>query len=127
MKKRLLLLVSLIAVLTYSCKDDETPDNNNNNNNQPQELCDSLNITYDAHIKAIVDANCNTSSCHAVGAGGFMLGSYSDVKTAAMKENFLGAIRHEQGYKAMPAGGAKMSDEIIQQFECWEKLGFQEN
>ncbi len=127
MKKRLLLLVSLIAVMTYSCKEDETPDNNGNTNNtQPQELCDSLDVTYDAFVKATVDVRCNTQSCHAASAGGFKLGTYEEVKTAAMKENFLGAIKHEQGFTSMPIGSAKLSDEEIQRFECWEKNNFKE-
>ena len=44
-----------------------------------------------------------------------------------IKATFLGAIKHESGFEAMPKSAAKLSDEIIQQLECWEKTGFKEN
>ncbi len=123
MKKILLIAVSAAFLLMYSCKDEKpTP----STNNQSQELCDSIAITYNGHIKAIVDMSCNTSSCHAVSAGGFKLGTYAEVKAAAEKANFLGAIKHENGFEAMPRNGAKLSDDVIQQFECWEKTSFPE-
>lgn len=125
MKKVLLLSSLAIMALAYGC-DDEEP-TKNSGNNQPQELCDSLAITYDGHIKTIVDSKCNTSGCHASAAGGFKLGTYAEVKAAAQKANFLGAIRHEAGFVAMPLSGDKLDDKLIQQFECWEKSSFPEN
>ncbi|MFT5511739.1 MAG: hypothetical protein ACI8SE_000132 [Bacteroidia bacterium] len=124
MKKILIGSITACLLILHSCKDDKpTP----STNNQPQKLCDSLNISYNTHIKTTIDANCNTAYCHAQGTGGFMLGTYNEVKTAAKKATFLGAIKHESGFEAMPKGGAKLSDEIIQQLECWEKTGFKEN
>ena len=58
---------------------------------------------------------------------GFKLSNYTEVKTAAEKTNWLGAIKHEDGFEAMPKGGTKLSDSQIQQLECWEKTGFKEN
>lgn len=124
MKKFILVGVTACLLILHSCKDDTpTP----STNSQPQELCDSLNITYNTHIKAVINATCNTAYCHAQGTGGFMLGTYNEVKTAAEKANFLRAIKHESGAEAMPKGGSKLTDNIIQQFECWEKTGFKEN
>ena len=124
MKKILLLVVSASFVFMYSCNDEEpTP----STNNQPQALCDSIAITYNGHIKAIVDVSCNSASCHAISAGGFKLGTYAEVKAAAEKANFLGAIKHENGFEAMPRNAAKLSDDDIQKFECWEKTSFPEN
>lgn len=124
--KNTLLIVSLFtAVFLFSCDADDKPDPKTNNT-APQELCDSIAITYDGHLKAIVDLNCNTSSCHAIGAGGFKLGTYAEVKAAAEKPSLLGAIKHEAGFDAMPSGSPKLSDEIIQMFECWEKTDFPE-
>ncbi|MFT5724895.1 MAG: hypothetical protein ACI9JN_002018 [Bacteroidia bacterium] len=123
MKKTVLFSICATTLLLYSCKDDETPITTNN---QPQELCDSIAITYNGHVKAIMDVSCNTASCHAVSAGGFKLGTFNEVKTAAEKANFLGAIKHANGVEPMPKGGAKLGDDIIQQLECWEKTSFPE-
>ncbi len=112
------------AIILHSCDDNEpTP----STNSQPQALCDSLDITYTGHIKSIVDVSCNTTYCHGSGIGGFKLSNYTEVKTAAEKTNWLGAIKHEDGFEAMPKGGTKLSDSQIQQLECWEKTGFKEN
>lgn len=129
MKKTLLIALTLATVLVYSCKEKEDPEptKTNNGNNQPQELCDSLAITYDGHIKAIMGTSCNLGGCHATGAGGFMLGTYVEVKTAAEKANFLGAIRHEDGFLPMPSGQPQLDSSLIEQLECWEKSGFPEN
>lgn len=124
MKRSIVLVVSAAFLLMYSC-DNEKP--KPSSNNQSQELCDSIAITYDGHIKAIVDASCNTSTCHALSAGGFKLGTFAEVKTAAEKANFLGAIKHENGFEAMPRNQPKLGDDIIQQFECWEKTNFPQN
>ena len=123
--KKITILTLFAGILLFNSCDDNEP--KPSTNNQPQALCDSLNITYNTHVKAIVDANCNTAYCHAAGVGGFKLGTYAEVKTAAEKPNFLGAIKHEDGYEAMPKGQPKLSDNFIQQFECWEKTGFKEN
>ncbi len=123
-KKITILLLFAVAIVLHSCDDNEpTP----STNNQPQALCDSLAITYTGHIKLIVDASCNTTYCHGTGIGGFNLGTFAEVKTAAKKTNWLGAIKHESGFEAMPKGGSKLSDTQIQQLECWEKTGFKEN
>mgnify|MGYP000421609346 CR=1 FL=1 len=124
MKKIILALTIFAGLFMVGCDEDDEP--TKTTNTQPQELCDSLNITYDAHIKAIVDMSCNTASCHASSAGGFKLGTYAEVKAAAEKENFLKAIKHEDGAVNMPMGASKLSDENIQKFECWEKTGFTE-
>lgn len=123
MNKVLIIFIGAVFVLLYSC-DKETP--KPSTNNQSQALCDSIAITYNGHIKAVVDANCNTPYCHGASVGGFTLGTYAQVKAAAEKPNFLGAIKHEDGYEAMPKSAAKLSDDVIQQFECWEKTGFPE-
>ncbi|MCB9263024.1 MAG: hypothetical protein H6607_11675 [Flavobacteriales bacterium] len=124
MKLSTFTLAIIAMIWVSSCKEDPAP--NNNTNTQPKELCDSLAITYNGHIKAIVDAKCNTSGCHAAGAGGFILGTYAQVKAAAETPKLLGSIKHESGYEAMPQGAAKLDSTTIQMFECWEKTSFPE-
>jgi hypothetical protein len=122
MKKTILIIICASIAVMYGC-DNEKP---KPGGDQPQELCDSLAITYEGHIKAIVDASCNSAYCHAASAGGFMLGTYTEVKATAEMPKFLGAIKHENGFKQMPSGQPKLSDDIIQQLECWVQNGFVE-
>jgi len=114
--------------MVYSCKEDEEPEPQGGGNT-PQELCDSLDITFDTHIKAIVDNSCNGATCHAPGGGGgFSLQTYDEVKGAAQYPAFLGAIMQMDTFTFMPYTPApKLSDALIEQLECWEKSGFPEN
>lgn len=123
MKKTLLIVCATLAALTYSCKDEPI------HTTEPRDYCDSLGITYDGHIKAVMDANCAIPTCHtqAAKSGGFALSTYFEVRDAAKKDNFLGAIKREQGFKGMPIGAPKLSDEIVEQLECWQENAFPQN
>jgi hypothetical protein len=129
MKKTLLVIATLAMVFVYSCKEDEEP-TPTNNNNQQTDICDSINVTFDTHIKAIVDSSCNASYCHATGgSGGFSLKTFAEVKAAAQYPSFMGAINQtDTSYTAMPLppGTPKLSADLIEQLECWAKAGYPE-
>jgi hypothetical protein len=58
------------------------------------------------------------------------LSNYDGAKDAAKGKNFLGAIRHQEGFDAMPpppkpplADTKKLSDETIEKISCWIQNG----
>ncbi|MBO6516245.1 MAG: hypothetical protein JJ975_06815 [Bacteroidia bacterium] len=127
MKKTVLLFTLLASISSYSCKhnNDVKP---HSSNDQMKIPCDSLNITFESHIKAIMDAACSTPTCHAKGGSVFPLQTYEQVRASALFPSFLGTIRHEDGFTAMPfpPGSPKIGEDLIRQIECWEKLGLPE-
>ncbi|MDX2359814.1 MAG: hypothetical protein QNK23_03335 [Crocinitomicaceae bacterium] len=98
-------------IVMSSCKKDMAPD---------PECVEE--ISYATHVKPMLDMNCTTTSCHdAATAGGYNLVSHSSVSANA--EVILSVISHESEFTAMPLGGAKFADSLIQNFNCWIKQG----
>jgi hypothetical protein len=81
-------------------------------------------ITYTNTVKAITDASCGVSGCHAGDnpTGGFALETYEQVSTAAGYGRMIGAINQEEGYAAMPQGG-KLDQEDIDNITEWINNG----
>lgn len=86
--------------------------------------------TYTADIKSILDANC--MPCHSAEKHkhNIDLSSYETAKESAQGKNFLGAIRHEAGYDAMPPppkppleDNKRLSDDVIEKLACWIQNG----
>ena len=86
--------------------------------------------TYTADVKSIFDANC--MPCHSAEKHkhNIDLSSYETTKEASQGKNFLGAIRHEAGYDAMPPppqpplqDNKKLSDATIEKISCWIQNG----
>ncbi|HEY1045756.1 MAG TPA: hypothetical protein VGF79_04910 [Bacteroidia bacterium] len=85
--------------------------------------CDQ-SITFESHVKKIIDDNC-ANSCHSAikHASGIDLSNKDNVKDFASKSNFLGSIKHEAYYSPMPKNHAKMADSSILVLECWIENG----
>jgi hypothetical protein len=85
-------------------------------NNAP---CDTTNVTFSLSVKPILDADCN--SCHGSTSpqGGIILDTYNGVLNHVNSGALLGAIRHDNGFLAMPQGGSKLSNCKIQTIEKW--------
>jgi hypothetical protein len=64
--------------------------------------CDSINVTYNATIKPIVETICQ--SCHSGSnpSGGILLQSYDDVAAFASTGQLVGVVTHADGYPTMP-------------------------
>ena len=86
--------------------------------------------TYTADIKQIFDGNC--MPCHSAEKHkhNIDLSNYETTKESAKGKNFLGAIRHEAGYDAMPPppqpplqDNKRLSDATIEKIACWIKNG----
>jgi len=85
------------------------------------------NVTYNAQIKTIIDANC--VSCHAVGsiAGFRPLTNYAEVKDAVQNSDLLDRIKRQNGENgAMPSTG-RMSQNNIDLIVQWNTNGLLEN
>ena len=86
--------------------------------------------TYTADIKTIFDATC--MPCHSAEKHkhNIDLSNYETTKEIAKGKNFLGAIRHEAGYDAMPPppepplqDNKRLSDATIEKISCWIENG----
>ena len=87
-------------------------------------VCKGNAPTFTGEIKNIIDVNC-ASTCHSArnSADGIDLSTYENVKMEAEKKRFIGSIKHQEGYDAMPAKHDKLDDVTIQKIECWIENG----
>jgi len=84
-------------------------------------------VTYNAQVKAIIDANC--VECHTPGsdAGFRPLTNYAEVKEAVQNTNLLDRIQRQNGESgAMPSTG-RMSQNNINLVLQWNADGLLEN
>jgi len=93
-----------------------------------EDLCDTTNISYAGDIVPLLSNNCYL--CHSnANAPNFAFGiaweDYEDV--AASSRLILGAIRHEEGYPAMPKNRAMLDSCLILTFEAWYNAGSPDN
>lgn len=84
--------------------------------------CDSTSITYNKHIKQILENNCALSGCHdaATKQSGFNFSNYTDSKQIYRA---LDNINDRNGAILMPTFG-KMPDSLITQIETWVANGY---
>ena len=85
------------------------------------EDCNTDGVTYTNTVKEIFDANCSSAGCHESGSinGSGSLADYNDALTFVAQGRILGALRHEDGFVAMPPTGSQLDDCEIQQIEAW--------
>lgn len=96
-------------------------------NNYCDAACDTNNFTFSTAIQPLINKNC--VGCHnaSLASGGIRLDSYTSVKDQADNGNLLGTISHQNGFVAMPQGGAKLSDCQITQVKKWIAAGSPDN
>jgi uncharacterized membrane protein len=117
--KRLLISISFLALMILSlnsCYKDNEEDLYGNN-------CQTSNVSFSATIQPVLNANC--VSCHS-GAGasaGIRLSNHSEVSAAIDGGRFIGAIKHQGGFSAMPPSGPKLTTCQISQIEAWVAQG----
>lgn len=86
--------------------------------------CDTTEtITYQRHIKSIIDLSC--ASCHGANnpSGGITLTNESGIKAVASSGKLLGAVKRQSGYPAMPPTYTLDNCEV-KQIELWIKQGY---
>ncbi len=89
--------------------------------------CNAQSITYNSHIKNILNQSCALACCHiGTNSSGIVLDTYTSAKTEFQLGNSFCTINFGNGCKPMPypIGTAKLSDSIIQILNCWKDKGF---
>ena len=89
--------------------------------------CDTTNLSYTNGISEIMKS-CNTAGCHPANSPNGSLANYTDTQSFINggKTIFLGSIKHQSGYKAMPEDADKLSDCTINKLETWINAGMPE-
>lgn len=90
--------------------------------------CVTDNVTYKNDISKIVSNSCLVG-CHSsqVKIAGIELETYTALKQYVDLGNFLGSIKHESGFSAMPKGRSKLDACSISKIEKWINSGAQNN
>lgn len=113
-----LLLVSLITNCSNDSEDDLTDD-----------MVSQDPITYVDNVKAIIDNNCN--NCHSdppTNGAPIALVSYAQVRNSAENGSLISRIQRQVGESgAMPAGGPRLPQSLIDAILQWETDGFLES
>jgi len=97
------------------------------NNHCENEDCDTLNVTFSGTIWPVVQNRCFGCHSGADPSGGVSLENYNSLVNAVNSGRLMGAIKHENGFSAMPKNGAKLSDCNISQFQKWINDGTPNN
>lgn len=84
-------------------------------------------ISFAGFVEPMIQANCSTSGCHdaATATQGYNLEGHLNISANA--QAILNVINHESGVTPMPYFQPKLSDTIIQQFDCWVSQGTLDN
>ncbi len=117
---KLTFVILICGMAVNGCTKDKTLVN-------PQlELNCTPNISFSTTIAPIIQQNCSTTDCHdAMAAGGYEFLSHTSISSNS--ERILRAIKHEANIIAMPYNLPKLSDSLIQKFECWVLQGKLDN
>ena len=120
MNRKFILVVSIcfagIGLLTMQgCKADKLPVAEN------PTFCDSITATYNASVKAIMDAKCALPSCH----GGPQSPSFVDYTAISSVTDRI-AIRALDLQTMPPSGMPQLTNEELDIMNCWRNAGFPE-
>lgn len=121
--KKSLIVILLIQLLAYACSWDNEVDLY-----PEQSGCDTLNVSFQNDVVPILSKTC--FSCHSnKNAPDFAYGiSYEDYEdVAAGSVLIVGAIKHEEGYPAMPKGADQLDSCSISKIEAWVNAGAPDN
>ncbi|MFK7799856.1 MAG: hypothetical protein AB8E82_20550 [Aureispira sp.] len=119
MKRSLLTISILIAGFIYflsSCTADKL------SLPEPSGLsCDQTTITYEGHVRGILNTQCNTSGCH---DGNVMqpFEAYSSMDQTRRERIYTRACVTKD---MPPAGGLNLG--YIDTIRCWQESGYLEN
>ena len=111
-------ILALLVLIVLSCTRDSTPIPDNSD-------CMTENITYSEHIESILSTSCALSGCHLAGDNSPRLDGFVRAQNATGEAAFLGSIKHESGFTAMPfpAGTARLETCDILTIEAWIEAG----
>lgn len=97
------------------------------NNRCESNNCDTLNVSFTAHIQPMMQNNC--TGCHSGNQpqGGVSLTFYATIAASAASGRLLGSVMHSPGYAAMPQGAPKLDNCKITQIKKWINNGTPNN
>jgi mono/diheme cytochrome c family protein len=109
----ILALALLVLAGTASCVSDSVEELENT------ATCDTLNVTYNGRIKALLGQNC--TGCHSTtsASGGVQLDTYQKAKTYGQNGQLYGTMAHINGYVPMPYNQPKLSQCDIAKVYHW--------
>jgi hypothetical protein len=111
MKFKHLLLLSSLALLTFSC-----------NKTEPfVPVCDGSTPTYDADVSLIISSNC--LQCHGNGSSNGNFSTYNGLSTVIANGTFEQEVLTDQ---TMPQTGS-LTEAQLNLIKCWVENGFPEN
>ena len=120
MKNSVIYIIVVFAAISFSCE-----------TNTYEDIGGTTNIvgdvTYEGHIKAVIDNNCIV--CHSPGGESSFrpFTSYEQVREAVLTTNLLDRIQRQNGEEGqMPKTGRMPQDKINLILE-WNNDGLQEN
>lgn len=115
---KIFIIFSGIFLFVYSCKKQNREDLD-----FEASLCAVDTISYQTHIKVILQNNC--MPCHDASSqqGGVILDNYNDVAPLANSGDLIGVTRRDPGYKPMPTNSGKISNCSILAIEKWIAQG----
>lgn len=93
----------------------------------PPETCDTLQVTYSLTIAPIIEQNC--FACHGGAAtiSGIPLEGYDNIKAIVDAGRLVGAVRHLDGFSAMPKDAQSLVECKLLQIEKWVADGAPDN
>ncbi|MFK7755530.1 MAG: hypothetical protein AB8B53_01220 [Flavobacteriales bacterium] len=107
-------LLCLISVAVTSCKKD----------NEREPICeDGSAPTYDEEMKSLIDSKCATSGCHGSGSSNGDYTAYSGM----VSDLNNGSIKREVLDRQDMPKNSTLSQNELNQFQCWSDNGFSEN
>ncbi len=115
--KKALFIVGSIFILS-SCLKDKTTEYT-----QPSPTTCSDTVYFQAEIMGeIMNVSCNTTGCHdaGTGSGGYVLENYTQVSESA---TVLAGVMNYTAGLPMPQGSPKLTDSLLQKFDCWIEQG----
>lgn len=89
--------------------------------------CDTLNVSYAATLKPVIETHCKGCHSGANPSGGIDLSTYDGVKVVALDGRLYGAVSWAPSFKPMPQGGNKLPDCTVSKFKSWIDAGAPEN
>jgi hypothetical protein len=93
----------------------------------PSNSCETEDVTFTADIMPVIQNICVTCHNQLVTNGNVNLDGHSNVKIVAENGRLLGAIRHDNGFAAMPQDQSRLPDCTIEKFEAWVAGGALDN
>jgi cytochrome c553 len=111
--RRIIKMLLLLAIVLPGCYYD------NEETLYPQGECITTDISYAQDIAPLIQQQCYGCHSAAINTGNITLEGHSNFVNHAVNGRLLGAIKHTQGFIAMPQNAPKLSDCNIAKIEQW--------